>query len=91
MVENVRGTDGGHLFVVKGGTAMQLRLGIQASATTDPDVVFRGRLDDWLDRFDEAAAGVEFDAGFASAHSEVAAIDASRGRLTPQVTALRSY
>jgi Nucleotidyl transferase AbiEii toxin, Type IV TA system len=39
---------------------MQLRLGIQARATTDLDVVFRGRLDDWLDRFDEATAGVEW-------------------------------
>jgi Nucleotidyl transferase AbiEii toxin, Type IV TA system len=38
MVDNVRHADGGHLFVVKGGTAMQLRLGIQARATTDLDV-----------------------------------------------------
>jgi Nucleotidyl transferase AbiEii toxin, Type IV TA system len=42
MVDSVRHADGGHLFVVKGGTAMQLRLGIQARATTDLDVVFRG-------------------------------------------------
>jgi Nucleotidyl transferase AbiEii toxin, Type IV TA system len=60
MVDHVRHADGGHLFVVKGGTAMQLRLGIQARATTDLDVVFRGRLEDWLNRFDEATAGVEW-------------------------------
>lgn len=46
--------DGGHLFVVKGGTALQLRLGIEARATTDLDVAFRGAAQEWLDRFDQA-------------------------------------
>ena len=57
MLDGVRHEDdGGHLFIVKGGTAMQLRLGIQARATTDLDVVFRGRVNEWLDRFDSAWA-----------------------------------
>lgn len=57
MLDEVRRNDGGHLFIVKGGTAMQLRLGIQARATTDLDVAFAGRVEDWLDRFDTATAG----------------------------------
>ena len=53
MLDDVRDDDG-HLFIVKGGTGMQLRLGIDARATTDLDVVFRGRVEDWLARFDAA-------------------------------------
>lgn len=64
MLDDVRHDDGGHLFIVKGGTAMQLRLGIQARATTDLDVVFAGRVEDWLDRFDTATADREWN-GFA--------------------------
>jgi hypothetical protein len=60
MLDDVRHDDGGHLFIVKGGTAMQLRLGIQARATTDLDVVFAGRVEDWLDRFDAATADREW-------------------------------
>lgn len=56
MLDDVRHDDGGHLFIVKGGTAMQLRLGIQARATTDLDVVFAGQVEDWLGRFDTATA-----------------------------------
>lgn len=52
MLDDIRHDDGGHLFIVKGGTAMQLRLGNQAQATTDLDVAFRGRFDDWLTIFD---------------------------------------
>lgn len=35
---------------------MQLRIGIHARATTDLDMIFRGRLAQWLERFDEATA-----------------------------------
>lgn len=56
MLDGVRHEDGGHLFVVKGGTAMQLRLGIRARATTDLDVTFRGAAKTWLAAFDEATA-----------------------------------
>ncbi len=48
--------DGGHLFIVKGGTAMQIRFGIDARATADLDVVFRGRAEAWLTRFDATIA-----------------------------------
>lgn len=52
MLDEVRHPDGGHLFIVKGGTAMQLRLGVRARATIDLDMVFAGRVEDWLARFD---------------------------------------
>lgn len=54
MLDDVHHVDGGHLFIVKGGTAMQLRLGIQARATTDLDTIFRDRADEWLTAFDRA-------------------------------------
>ena len=54
MMDRVRGTDGGHLFVAKGGSAMQLRLGLTARATTDLDLLFRGNARAWLDHFDGA-------------------------------------
>ena len=60
MLDEVRHDDGGHLFIVKGGTAMQLRLGIRARATTDLDVVFRGHLDEWFDRFDTATVDTDW-------------------------------
>jgi Nucleotidyl transferase AbiEii toxin, Type IV TA system len=54
LLDNVRHGDGGHLFIVKGGTAMQLRIGIEARATRDLDMVFRGRMESWLDQLDTA-------------------------------------
>jgi hypothetical protein len=56
MLDAVRHDDGGHMFIVKGGTAMQLRVGIRARATADLDVTFRGGMDTWLQRFDAATA-----------------------------------
>lgn len=54
MLDHVRHEDGGHLFIIKGGTAMQLRLGIHARATTDIDIVFADNVDEWFVRFDDA-------------------------------------
>ena len=54
MIDHIRDTEGGHLFVAKGGSAMQLRLGLTARATTDLDLLFRGNVNAWLDQFDEA-------------------------------------
>lgn len=54
FLDDTRHDDGAHLFIVKGGTAMQLRFGITARATTDLDVVFRGRVDQWIDQLDQA-------------------------------------
>ena len=56
LLDDIRHEDGAHLFIVKGGTAMQLRFGITARATTDLDVAFRGRVDQWIDRLDQAFA-----------------------------------
>lgn len=66
MLDQVRHDDGGHLFIVKGGTAMQLRLGVGARATTDLDVAYRGHFDDWLERFDDATRDTEWN-GFSLA------------------------
>ena len=41
MIDRIRDTEGGHLFVAKGGSAMQLRLGLTARATTDLDLLFQ--------------------------------------------------
>src|SRR5215208_7131999 len=43
-LHRVRGDDGPR-FLVKGGISMELRLGLQARATKDIDVVFRGERD----------------------------------------------
>jgi predicted nucleotidyltransferase component of viral defense system len=75
LLDDVRHGDGGHLFIVKGGTAMQLRLGIQARATTDLDVVFAGRVDEWLDRFDAATSDREWNGFSVSRKSEPTQID----------------
>jgi hypothetical protein len=78
MLDDVRHDDGGHLFIVKGGTAMQLRLGIQARATTDLDVVFAGRVEDWLERFDAATADREWNGFTVSRKSEPTQIEVPR-------------
>lgn len=75
MLDDVRHDDGGHLFIVKGGIAMQLRLGIQARATTDLDVVFAGRVEDWLDRFDTATVDREWNGFTVTRKSEPTQID----------------
>ena len=54
MIDRIRDNEGGHLFVAKGGSAMQLRLGLTARVTTDLDLLFRGNVNAWLDDFDTA-------------------------------------
>lgn len=49
-----RSDDDAHLFVAKGGSSMQLRLGLTARATTDLDLLFRGHATEWLSHFDAA-------------------------------------
>lgn len=75
MLDEVRHADGGHLFVIKGGTAMQLRLGISARATTDLDVAFRGNWDDWLERFDDATSNTTWNGFTVTRKSEPTPID----------------
>lgn len=63
-LQRVQEVDAGPGFLIKGGVAMELRLGVQARPTNDLDVVFRGSppgLPDTLDEaFAEPYAGFEF-------------------------------
>lgn len=53
-LERVRDGRGDPLFLVKGGVAMELRLGLEARATKDFDATFREAAGRMLDRLDEA-------------------------------------
>src|SRR5207249_69437 len=53
-LESARDERDDPLFVLKGGVAMELRLGLKARATRDYDAAFRDRADDMLARLDEA-------------------------------------
>jgi Nucleotidyl transferase AbiEii toxin, Type IV TA system len=53
-LEPLRDDHGRSLFVLKGGVAMELRLGLEARATNDLDTVFRQSMDGMLGRLDEA-------------------------------------
>lgn len=58
-VERLRDDENRPLFVLKGGVAMELRLGLEARATKDLDTVFRESMDVMLGRLDGALqAGV---------------------------------
>ena len=54
ILDRVRDEDGDPLFTLKGGAAMELRLGLTARATKDYDAVFRARAEDILDALDRA-------------------------------------
>lgn len=54
MLENVRDENEDPLFVLKGGAAMELRLGLRARATKDFDTAYRHSIDNMLDRLDDA-------------------------------------
>lgn len=74
-------TDGQPVFLLKGGTLIELRLGLDARATGDLDTMFRGDFDEMLDALDHALAEgwgpIEF------SRSEVEIIDAPR-RVKPR-------
>lgn len=53
-LERVRDEDDEPLFVLKGGAAMELRLGLTARASADYDASFRAHASGMLDRIDEA-------------------------------------
>jgi hypothetical protein len=55
-LDRVRDEDGDPLFALKGGAAMELRLGLSARASKDYDAAFRARADDMLDALDRALA-----------------------------------
>lgn len=54
VLDEVRDEDNDPVFVLKGGAAMELRLGLMARATKDFDVSFRQLAADMLSRLDEA-------------------------------------
>ena len=53
-LEPLRDDEDKPLFVLRGGVAMELRLGLEARATKDIDTVFRESMDRMLVRLDEA-------------------------------------
>ena len=56
VLDRVRDEDGEPLFTLKGGAAMELRLGVSARASKDYDAAFRARADEMLDALDRALA-----------------------------------
>jgi Nucleotidyl transferase AbiEii toxin, Type IV TA system len=56
VLDRVRDEEGEPLFTLKGGAAMELRLGINARASKDYDAAFRDRADGMLDALDRALA-----------------------------------
>jgi len=53
MLDNARGPDGEPMFVVKGGSALELRYESRARATRDIDLEFTGMLDDIYEQVTE--------------------------------------
>ena len=56
VLDRVRDDDGEPLFTLKGGAAMELRLGLSARASKDYDAAFRARAEDMPDAVDRALA-----------------------------------
>ena len=56
ILDRVRDEDGEPIFLLKGGTALELRLQLRARATRDYDAAFRARAEDVLDHLDAALA-----------------------------------
>jgi hypothetical protein len=56
VLDRVRDEDGEPLFTLKGGAAIELRLGISARASKDYDAAYRARAEDMLDALDLALA-----------------------------------
>jgi hypothetical protein len=54
VLDRVRDPDGESVFTLKGGAAIELRLGINARASKDCDAAFRDRGEDMLDALDRA-------------------------------------
>ncbi|MBF6619597.1 MAG: nucleotidyl transferase AbiEii/AbiGii toxin family protein [Patulibacter sp.] len=72
VLDRVRNERDEPLFLLKGGAAMELRLGLQARATKDFDVSFRERMDELLVHLDTALRQPYGD--FAVTRSEVTPI-----------------
>jgi hypothetical protein len=57
MLDHARDEKEDPLFVLKGGAAMELRLGLRARATKDYDTAYRQAVEGMLERLDEALRG----------------------------------
>lgn len=53
MLDRARDADDRPLFLLKGGVALELRLGLQARATKDYDVAFRAEMNSLLNHLDQ--------------------------------------
>jgi hypothetical protein len=56
VLDRARDENGDSLFALKGGAAMELRLGLTARASKDYDAAFRARAEEMLDALDSALA-----------------------------------
>src|SRR6266545_3484663 len=54
MLDHARDENEDPVFVLKGGAAMELRLGLRARATKDYDTAYREAIEGMLERLDEA-------------------------------------
>lgn len=53
VLDRVRDEEDDPLFLLKGGVAMELRLGLEARATKDVDAIFRESMESMLERLDD--------------------------------------
>jgi Nucleotidyl transferase AbiEii toxin, Type IV TA system len=77
-LERVRDGRGDPLFLVKGGVAIELRLGLEARATKDFDATFREAAGRMLDRLDEALR--EPYGGFTLTRGEIEEVGPTRAK-----------
>ncbi|MEX0834977.1 MAG: nucleotidyl transferase AbiEii/AbiGii toxin family protein, partial [Nitriliruptor sp.] len=81
-LQRARDPDGGARFLLKGGAWLELRLGLQARATADIDLLFRGDFDDLLATLDDVLAtpwgALELQRG------QVSAIDRAQRLIKPR-------
>ena len=74
--------DGRSEFLVKGGTQIELRLGLRARASADLDTLFRGEFTSFLDRLDDVL--IEGLGPFSLQRSVPEEIDVPSRRVNPQ-------
>jgi len=56
VLQRIASDDGEPLFLLKGGTYIELRLGVRARATKDVDTLFRGSFENYLKTVDRSLA-----------------------------------
>lgn len=86
MLDRVRDEDDQPLFLLKGGVALELRLGLQARATKDYDAAFRAEMADLLDHLDEVLSS-----GYGDFTAERTALEPVGTTLAQRTTVKLSY